>query len=265
MIQHTTSHELGEAHPNVSGWSYCQDCHYVICDTCRKAICTCGMTNEEVHDREQARLMRAGRTKVKKPADSLGIATDTEVGSTDTEEHSPTGDTRPQEGHEIMATAPDEQAEKKATKKKSTTKKATGVKKSTAAKAKAADKRGDAEARRGKGELEAAVLDVVQSFDDGHVTLDEGKTLTPHTIAKIIGDGDEDNTPSPGAISATLKRWELIGFILVHDKPYAYRRLTAKGKNKGLDALKEQHRDKLKAERAAAREEKKAAKEAADA
>lgn len=146
---------------------------------------------------------------------------------------------------------------------------ATATKKSTTTKAeksngngaekKATDKRSDAEARRGRGELEAQVKEITDAYeaDNSSVDLPEGKTLTPHMIAKLIADKTGDDAPSSGAVAAILKRWDEYGFALTHDKPLAFKRYSAKGQKEGLDALKEKHREAKKAERAAAKDEKK--------
>jgi hypothetical protein len=142
-----------------------------------------------------------------------------------------------------MATATKKKASKKASTKKATAKKATSV-------PKANDKRRDASARRGRGELEALVKDITDAYDAGKVELPEGKTLTPHRIAVMIEENGEEK-PSPGAVSAILARWDEVGYALTHDKPFAYKKIAAKGNKKGLDTLKQESREakrKAKAE-----------------
>lgn len=140
-----------------------------------------------------------------------------------------------------------------ATKTKSAAKKATKAKATDKT-----DKRTDASARRSRGGLEALVKDITDAYekDESSANLPEGKTLTPHRIAQMIGEMKGEDTPSSGAVAAILKRWEEYGYALTHDKPYAFRRTSAAGQKQGLDALKEKHRDKLKAERAAAKASK---------
>lgn len=105
---------------------------------------------------------------------------------------------------------------------------------------------------RGRGELESQVLDIAERYEDGKITLDEGKSLTPHFIAKTIAEEKGlEKPPSTGAVAAVIKRWEDYGFALTDEKPYAFRRRSANGKKQGLEALKQKHRDRLKAERAA--------------
>ena len=110
--------------------------------------------------------------------------------------------------------------------------------------------------RRERGALEESVLAITDLYEDGKVDLPEGKTLTPHTIANLIAEKEGlEKPPSTGAVNAVLKRWdENYGFALTHDKPYAFKRYSAAGKKQGLEALKEKHREKIKAERAAAKD-----------
>jgi hypothetical protein len=135
---------------------------------------------------------------------------------------------------------------KKATKKATTKAESNGEKK--------LDKRTDAEARRGRGELEGLVVEVTDAFEEGKVELPEGKTLTPQRIANIIGEKPGEDKPSGGAVAAILKRWDENGYALTHDKPFAFKKVSAAGKKQGLDTLKEKHREKKKAEKAAAKE-----------
>lgn len=120
---------------------------------------------------------------------------------------------------------------------------------------KKADKRSDASARRGRGELEAQVKEITEAYekDESSAGLPEGKTLTPHRIAQIIGEQNGGDAPSSGAVAAILNRWNEYGYALLHDKPLAFKRTSAKGQKEGLDSLKEKHREAKKAERAAAK------------
>lgn len=114
----------------------------------------------------------------------------------------------------------------------------------------------DSSNRRGRGALEASVLAITDAYEDDKIDLPEGKTLTPHTIANLVQEAEGlENAPSTGAVNAVLKRWdENYGFALTHAKPYAFKAYSARGKKQGLESLKEKHREKMKAERAAAKE-----------
>lgn len=139
-----------------------------------------------------------------------------------------------------------------ATKKSSKPK---AAKKATSDNGKTTDKRTDAEARRGRGELEAQVKEITDAYeaDPSKVDLPEGKTLTPHMVAKLIADKTGEDAPSSGAVAAIFKRWDEYGYALTHDKPLAFKKVSAAGKKQGLDGLKEKHREAKKAERAAAK------------
>jgi hypothetical protein len=196
------------------------------------------MSEEEKHQREQARLMRvAGNNAAPSarqnvaPTLALALWGDNEVGSASTEQPP-----RPQEGHDSMATA-------------------TKNKKSTP-KAEESNGKASASSRRGRGQLEKLVQEVTDAYEDGKLSLPEDRTLTPTVISAVIGEKDGEEKPSAGAVTAILKRWEEVGYALTHEGPFAFKRLSAAGKKQGLEALKEKHREKNKAARAAAKEEK---------
>lgn len=246
ILHDPNTHELGQQHFTTKTWYFCgtPDCFAVVCGECNHATCVCSMTDEEVQARNDKRLMRdrsrpPARSAQKKQTRSLALAIwdEGEVGSDGPEREAPSRDERPQEGRDMAA-------KKKATKKATT--KATDETK--------VDKRTDAEARRGRGELENLVVEVTDAFEAGKVELPEGKTLTPQRIANIIGEKPNEDKPSGGAVAAILKRWEESGYALVHPKPYAFKAVSARGKKQGLDDLKAKLREKKKAEKAAEKE-----------
>lgn len=109
--------------------------------------------------------------------------------------------------------------------------------------------------RKERGALEAKVIEIVEAYEAGKFEVASGKTLTPHRIATEIAVRTKDEyQPSTGAVSAVLDRWVEYGYALAHPKPFAFKSISARGKKEGLDALKAKHRDKLKAERAAAKD-----------
>lgn len=115
--------------------------------------------------------------------------------------------------------------------------------------------------RRSRGLLEADVKTITDEFATGKIELKEGEHLTPHRIAKLIQEKDSlEKPPSTGAVAAVLGRWQEYGFAVVNPKPLAFVDYTDDARNVGLTALKEQHSNKLRAERA----EKKAAAKAAE-
>lgn len=221
------------------GWRYCSTCRIYVHGPCGTQNCSCG--------KEKSTAPRARKAETTNLA--LAIWDESEVGSTSQIREAPTGDTRPEEGQIIMAA----EAKKKAT-KKATTKVADSDEKKL-------DKRTDADARRGRGALEALVVSVTDAFEAGKVELPEGKTLTPQRIANIIGEKPGEDKPSGGAVAAILKRWDDAGYALTHAKPYAFKAVSARGKKQGLEDLKEKLHEKKKAERAKEREEAKASKE----
>lgn len=97
--------------------------------------------------------------------------------------------------------------------------------------------------RRARGYLESDVKRVTDRFAEGVLTVEDGKLLTPHRIAKAIKELDSlEAAPSAGAVTATLKRWKEIGFADVNDAPLAFTGYTALGLSEGLTALKEKSR-----------------------
>lgn len=139
---------------------------------------------------------------------------------------------------------------KKSTAKKTTAKKSTAsaAKKSTAKKttaAKPATTQSGAP-KRERGGLELDVKSVTDAYVAGEIDL-EGKPLTPHRIAALIGSRDEVSPPSTGAVSNIVRRWGEIGFALVNDSPLAFKKYTAKGEKDGLDAVKAKAKEKAKA------------------
>lgn len=141
--------------------------------------------------------------------------------------------------------------------KRKSTKKGAKAKGKPKAKAKAEKpKRTRTKNARERGALELDVKDVTDAFDDGEIELEEGQTLTPHRIARLIADRDGlDKPPSTGAITNIIKKWDEIGYALTHDKPLAYKRISARGKKEGLDTLKDKAKEKAKAERAKAKDD----------
>ena len=101
-------------------------------------------------------------------------------------------------------------------------------------------------ALHGTSWLQDQILDVVEKITTGEIELPEGKTATPHVLAKIVQEirGDE-KPPSTGAVSAVLARWKANGFILTHDKPVAFKSFSAQGKKIGLTECIKRHRDAL--------------------
>lgn len=95
-----------------------------------------------------------------------------------------------------------------------------------------------ADGRRPRGWLAASVVKVCQDYASGKVKLDDGKLLTPHRVAKIVQERDgSDEPPSTGAVSGVFKRWQDFGFATFNEKPFAFKKLTAKGERDGLDAI----------------------------
>jgi hypothetical protein len=103
--------------------------------------------------------------------------------------------------------------------------------------------------------LEADVKAVTDDYVTGALTLEEGETLTPHRIAKLVHErrGEGQPKPSAGAVSAVLDRWVAYGFCTVSEKPVAFADYTDEGREKGLTAMKEQHRERAKKARADAK------------
>jgi hypothetical protein len=91
-----------------------------------------------------------------------------------------------------------------------------------------------------QGWLQNEILSVCESFKSGDLDTG-GKPLTPHRIAKIIGERGNP-TPSSGAVAACLSRWQEYGFAKIADKPLSFKDFTAAAKKKGLSTMVEEHR-----------------------
>jgi hypothetical protein len=185
-------------------------------------------------------------------AAALAVWGDEEVASDVASHEALEGAQRPQEGQD-MATATKKGTRKRPSKKATTKVDATATTEAAPESEAKPDKRKDAEARRARGGLEKLVVSVTDAYDEGKVDIGD-KTLTPTRIAKIIGEKPGEDEPSAGAVAAILSRWDEMGYALTHEKPFAYKRVSAAGKKKGLEALKEAFKEKKKAERAAERE-----------
>jgi hypothetical protein len=229
---HEPDHPLGEPHPRSVGWFYCgsSDCFYVVCGLCKRPICECSLSTEELEARNSRRLMRADATASsdvdrKSVIRSAGLAVwnDNEVGSTGTTDDPVEGVTHPEPKEEEHMPKDDNSS--------------------------------NGSVRRGRGELEALVKEVTDAFDAGKIDL-EGSPLTPQRIATIIGEKKGEEKPSAGAVAAILTRWDEMGYALTSQKPFAYKAISARGKKQGLEELKEKLKAKKAAERKAAREAK---------
>lgn len=93
--------------------------------------------------------------------------------------------------------------------------------------------------RRTRGELEQDIKRIADAYVTGELELGEGETLTPYRIAKAIQKAQSlDAHPSPGAVTATLKRWNDLGFAVLKDKPLAFEDYTEEGREVGLTEMK---------------------------
>lgn len=109
--------------------------------------------------------------------------------------------------------------------------------------------------RRERGVLEGDVLSVIEDHEGGKVDLPEGKNLTPHLIAKEIASRKpKEKAPSTGAVTNIVKKLYDAGYILVHQKPFAVKSISAKGKKQGYDDVIQKYEEKRKKERQAKRE-----------
>lgn len=106
--------------------------------------------------------------------------------------------------------------------------------------------------------LQNEVLTIVEQITTGEIELPAGKHATPHIVSKIVATRVGGDAPSTGAVAAVFIRWQKLGFILVNEKPFAFKAFSAAGKKLGLQGMK----DELKAKRS---KERAAAKAAADA
>jgi hypothetical protein len=106
-------------------------------------------------------------------------------------------------------------------------------------------------ARAAKTDLEPDVKTVTDAFVTGALVLEDGKFLTPHLIAKHVGENrGSDKAPSTGAVSSVLTRWVEYGFATANEKPFAFLDYTDAGREQGLSAMKQAHRDARKAAKA---------------
>lgn len=113
----------------------------------------------------------------------------------------------------------------------------------------------DKKVRSPRTNLEADIKSVCDQYVLGHLSVPEGKQLTPHVIAAaVMRDRGEDAKVSSGAVAACLNRWAEIGFIELNDKPLAFKDYTEAGRIDGLGELKRQHTARKAAARAAERE-----------
>lgn len=108
--------------------------------------------------------------------------------------------------------------------------------------------------RAPRTDLEPDVKKITDKFVNGKVKVEEGKFLTPHLVATLIQKArGADKPPSTGAVQSVFARWEKIGFAVVNPKPFAFLDYTDAGRSKGLAAMKQEYRDTVKAEKAAAK------------
>lgn len=109
--------------------------------------------------------------------------------------------------------------------------------------------------RAPRSDLEGDLFKVLNGIVSGETPLPDGKTATPHTLAKEI-DALRDNgrSVSAGAVSAALDRWAEVGFVTLAESPKRFEDYTDAGRTDGLSALKEAHRAARKAARAAEKE-----------
>lgn len=109
---------------------------------------------------------------------------------------------------------------------------------------------------RPRGWLSDAVKAVCDDFVSGKIELPEGKTLTPHYVSQLVAEREKlDKAPSTGAVSAVFKRWDEYGFILTHNKPFAFKDYSAKGKKEGLHGILDKRKEQRSKDRAAAKAE----------
>lgn len=141
----------------------------------------------------------------------------------------------------LLKKAPSKKAPaKKAATKKAPTKKAAAKKAPTKKASKAAESATTRRKLGPSGWLQNAILEICLEYEDGKLDTG-GKPLTPHRIAKLIGERGNP-TPSSGAVAAALDRWKEYGFAKISEKPVAFKSRTAAGKKKGLETMVEEHR-----------------------
>lgn len=80
----------------------------------------------------------------------------------------------------------------------------------------------------------------------------EREALTPHRIAKQITNRD-GGTPSTGAVTAVLDRFEKYGYVTLGTDPKQVKRITAKGVKDGRGGCQEAYHDRLIKEKQKAR------------
>jgi hypothetical protein len=115
-----------------------------------------------------------------------------------------------------------------------------------------------AKERRPRGWLAASVKAVCDRYITGALTLPEGKSLTPHLVAREVQkDEGMDKPPSVGAVSAVFKRWDEYEFAQFSQKPFAFTDYTEKGREKGLQGIIADRRTVRKEERASRKAEDK--------
>lgn len=103
---------------------------------------------------------------------------------------------------------------------------------------------GDTETgRRQRGQLD----DEVKKATDMWVMLKATQPCTPQWVAEMI---DAEDPPSTGAVNAVFVRWQEIGFAVIEKKPTRFTGYTPAGIEKGLHAMKAEHKH---AQRSAAR------------
>lgn len=92
-----------------------------------------------------------------------------------------------------------------------------------------------------QGWLQTEMVAICEEYESGKLKVEDDKPLTPHRIALIVAERGHPQ-PSSGAVAAALARWKDYGFVILTEKPVAFKKMTANGKKKGLDALVEAHR-----------------------
>lgn len=108
--------------------------------------------------------------------------------------------------------------------------------------------------------LEPNVKAVTDLYATDRLLLQEGELLTPHRIAVEIksrrllaGMTEKEAVVSAGAVTETLKRWQMYDFAILGQKPLHFKGYTPKAMELGLTQLKKNHRAARKAEKDAAK------------
>lgn len=93
----------------------------------------------------------------------------------------------------------------------------------------------DPEPRLPRGYLALDADLICKAFDNGEITLSEGKYMTPYMVGTLLIEETDGarKRPSSGAISAVFKRWEKAGYAEFRQNPYAFTKLTMQGKLMG--------------------------------